>query len=294
MTDGAAVVPAARNRRVERNRRQLELLLDSAFRPAHWAARLAFALGLQGRIHASTINLSIRGPEAAGRPPLRLAFASDFHAGATTNDRVLAAAFERLRAFRPDVLLLGGDFVSVRASYINVLTPLISQVDAPLGKFGVLGNHDLRADYRGVISALETVGVRTLTNRHARLAPPFDDVTLCGLDDATRGEPRADAAMDGVEGTRVVLMHSPEGLNAIGSRSFDLALCGHTHGGQIALPWGTPLLVPGGPLNRLYHGGLFHLDGPGAGMLLVSRGVGCSTVPVRAFAAPEVHLCLIS
>jgi predicted MPP superfamily phosphohydrolase len=133
-----------------------------------------------------------------------------------------------------------------------------------------------------------------LTNRHATLAAPFADVTLCGIDDPTRGDPRADHAMDDVEGTRIVLMHSPDGTACIGDRRFDLALCGHTHGGQIALPWGTPLLVPGGPLNRRYCRGLFHLDGAGARQLLVSTGVGCSTIPVRAFAAPEVHLCLIS
>jgi predicted MPP superfamily phosphohydrolase len=89
-------------------------------------------------------------------------------------------------------------------------------------------------------------------------------------------------------------MHSPEGLRAIGGRAFDLALCGHTHGGQVALPWGTPVLMPGDALNRQYVSGVFSLDGAPSRTLLVTNGVGCSTAPLRLFAVPEVHLCLIT
>lgn len=286
-----------RNRRVEPNRRVLELLLDTIFRPAHWAARAAYRAGFQGQVQRSVVELTLREPGLRAARPLRLAFASDFHAGATTDARVLAAAFAALRALAPDILLLGGDFVSVRASDIDRLAPLIALVQAPLGCFAVLGNHDLRANSVVVVRALEAAGVQMLTNAHVALPSPFADITLCGLDDATRGAPRADLAMDGTRGTRVVLMHSPEGLEAIGDRAFDLALCGHTHGGQIALPSGRPLVIPGGALNWRYFGGRFDLDrgggDAGARVLLVSRGVGCSIVPVRAFAAPEVHLCLI-
>jgi predicted MPP superfamily phosphohydrolase len=106
--------------------------------------------------------------------------------------------------------------------------------------------------------------------------------------------PRGDLALDRAGERRIVLMHSPEGLKSIGGRHFDLALCGHTHGGQIALPWGAPVFVPGGSLNRRYHRGRYEVGGTRPRTLLVSRGVGCSTLPVRLFAAPEVHLCLIT
>jgi predicted MPP superfamily phosphohydrolase len=138
-----------------------------------------------------------------------------------------------------------------------------------------------------------------LANESALLPPPYHDFAICGLEDATRGEPRADRALDAVAAKRIVLMHSPEGLHAIGDRAFELALCGHTHGGQVALPWGTPVVVPPGRLNRRFHKGRFDLrrehgrESRGTRALLVSGGVGCSTIPVRLFAAPEVHLCLI-
>jgi len=95
------------------------------------------------------------------RPTLRVAFAADFHAGATTDERILADACRSLTAFAPDLLLLGGDFVSVRASYIDRLAPLLSAIHAPLGKLGVLGNHDLRADNPTVLRVLRAAGLVT-------------------------------------------------------------------------------------------------------------------------------------
>jgi predicted MPP superfamily phosphohydrolase len=298
----AATLPATRraerrvrDRRLERSRRTVEFILDGVFRPFGWAAALSYRLGLQGRIRPNVVELSLRGESAtAARRPLRLAFASDFHAGATTDPRQLAEACDALAALSPDVLLLGGDFVSVRAAYIDHLAEHLARVPAPLGKFAVLGNHDMRADVARVEAGLRAAGVRMVTNAHVRLPAPFADIHICGIDDPTRGDPRADLAMDDVTGTRIVLMHSPDGLAAIGDRSFALALCGHTHGGQVVLPWGTPLFVPGGALNRRYCSGRFAVGASAEGTLLVSHGVGCSTIPVRLFAAPEVHLCLIT
>jgi hypothetical protein len=128
-----------------------------------------------------------------------------------------------------------------------------------------------------------------LTNRGVRLAPPHDDVWVCGLDDPIFGDPDAESALAGAGGRRVVLMHAPDGLLALGDREFDLALCGHTHGGQIVFPWGWAPVVPAGRLSRRYMRGLFALGGERA--MLVSHGVGCSSVPVRLFATPEVHVC---
>src|SRR4051794_13716957 len=87
-----------RDRRMERSRRSIELLLDNLFRPGDWAAKLAYAAGLQGRLRSTT---TIVEPADAPRRerPLRIAFASDFHAGATTHPRLLADACEALDAF---------------------------------------------------------------------------------------------------------------------------------------------------------------------------------------------------
>lgn len=309
MTGAVLAESPRRDRRIDRARRSIEAALDEVFRPGHWAATLSYHLGLQGRLalREETFVVSDESDEsdesdkvATGeRPPLRVAFASDFHAGSTTHPRLLASACDALASCDPHIVLLGGDFVTMRASSIHRLAARLERIPASHGKYAVLGNHDLRADRATVIRALNDAGIHVLSNEHALLPPPYEDIAICGLEDATRGVPRADLALDTTAARRIVLMHSPEGLRAIGQRSFDLAFCGHTHGGQVALPWGTPIVIPPGSLNRRFHKGRFDLrrEHPrasrGRRALLVSGGVGCSTIPVRLFAAPEVHLCLI-
>ena len=260
-----------------------------------WGARLARRLGLQP-LPVTRAHAVVARRRTPGAPTLRIAFASDFHAGAATHPAVLAAACARLAEARADVILLGGDYVAHEACEVEALVPLLAGLTAPLGKFAVLGNHDLLDDEAHVARRLESAGVRLLTNRAARLAPPHDDVWVCGLDDPIFGDPDAACALDGVDDgeTRVVLMHAPDGVLALGERAFDLALCGHTHAGQIALLGGFMPVLPAGRLSRRYAHGEYPLDETphgGARTLLVSAGVGCSSVPVRLFAQPEVHVC---
>jgi uncharacterized protein len=88
-----------------------------------------------------------------------------------------------------------------------------------------------------------------------------------------------------------VLMHAPANLLDLAGKHFDLALCGHTHGGQIALPGGTPLRASMGPLSRTYSRGRFRMDH--GGTLVVSVGLGCTTLPLRLNCEPEIILCSI-
>lgn len=255
-----------------------------------WSARVAYRLGGQRALDVTEDRVALAGRER-GRPPLRVAFASDFHAGPTTHDALLDLACERLAELRPDLLLLGGDFVSFNAACVDRLAERLGQIPAPLGRFAVLGNHDWWTDPQHVTRRLEEAGIRMLTNRSARLDAPHDDLWVCGLDDWLLGEPDAGAALAGTTGLRLVLMHEPSTLLDLGDAPFALALCGHTHGGQIALPGGIAPVVPAGRLSRRYVGGRYALAG--GRTLIVSRGVGFSTVPVRLFAPSEIHLCTL-
>ncbi|HYC32377.1 MAG TPA: metallophosphoesterase, partial [Gemmatimonadales bacterium] len=194
-----------------------------------------------------------------------------------------------LAAARPDLVLFGGDFVGTDAHAIGELAPLLGEVPAPLGRYAVLGNHDWWTDAAIVAGGLEAAGVTLLLNRSVRLPAPFEDVVVCGLDDPWAGHPDPVRAFAGAEGIRIVLMHQPSGLLDIGDRPFAVAMCGHTHGGQIALPGGIPVVVPHGRLSRRYARGRYALEG--GRVLIVSRGIGCSTLPFRMFAPPEVVVC---
>jgi predicted MPP superfamily phosphohydrolase len=266
----------------------LTLWLDSFLSRTGWPVRLARLMGIRPVV--KTVEHAVHIPHgAAALSNLRLAFATDFHAGAVTDPAVLLHGIESLRHANPDVLLLGGDYISVHPAQMDWLAPLLGGVPAPLGRFAVLGNHDRWVDPTYVTRRLEEAGIQVLVNRNARLPAPFDDVWICGLDDQWSGSPDAGAALSGASGVRVLLMHSPSTLLDIGEERFDLALCGHTHGGQIALPGGIPILLPRGPLSRKYSRGRFDL-GRGRTMI-VSVGLGCSALPLRTFADPEILLC---
>jgi predicted MPP superfamily phosphohydrolase len=89
---------------------------------------------------------------------------------------------------------------------------------------------------------------------------------------------------DGAADVRVLLMHAPEGVTLVQDAPFDLALCGQTHGGHIALPGGVPF-VTSGPLSRRFSAGRYDVGGR---PMIVSRGLGATESALRLFAAPDV------
>ena len=266
---------------------RVQLLLAGALCSGR-AARLSYRLGLLGRVSVVRHRFEIARNFDL---PLTIAFASDFHAGATTDPRHLEDAFRALRAIEADLVLLGGDYVAFEAKELAPLLPHIEALRPPLGVYGVIGNHDLTTDSARIASELERVGVTVLTNRAVRLPAPHDDIWLCGLDDPTLGAPRGDRAFEDAGDARIVLMHSPDGMLAIGDHTFDVAFCGHTHAGQVRLPGLGAIVVPKGRLSRRFLHGTYPVGA--RGQLLVSAGVGCSTLPLRLFATPEVHHCTV-
>jgi predicted MPP superfamily phosphohydrolase len=253
-----------------------------------WGARLAFGLGLQGRLDSIEHQLSL--PDLASPGELRIAFASDLHAGPLTDPRIFAALAQRVEGFQPHLILLGGDYVSVDADHIVEFLGPIGALRPPLGTFAVMGNHDLWLDDAAIAGALESSGVVLLVNEGRIIDTPIGALSLYGMDEPYTGAPEPPPVTDKACAAAVVLMHSPHGLRLLRGLPFDLALCGHTHGGQIALPGGIPVILPRGSGHRHYARGEFQLPWHTARMI-VSRGVGMSDLPVRLFAPSEVHLC---
>jgi predicted MPP superfamily phosphohydrolase len=266
-----------------RARGVVEWTLANAYRH-DWPARLVRRLGLQRRVQVRTHRIAApRWP--ADAPPVRIAFASDLHAGPTTHPSVLDEAFAALAAVEADLLLLGGDYVFLTADRIGEVARRLARLPRPrLGVFAVMGNHDLWADDAAIAAALTGAGARVLVNERVSLPPPFAHVALVGLDDPWTGV-RAQPAFHEDDRVRVLLVHAPEAMLYVGDAAFDLALCGHTHGGHIALPGGVPIVVPGPASRRFAHG---RYDLPGDRTLIVSRGVGSTEVALRLNADPDV------
>lgn len=256
-----------------------------------WPGRIRRVLGLGSSLKIAEHFIEISS-DITDVPAMTVGFAADFHAGVTTDPDLLQRACAALEAAQPDLLLLGGDFVSPNTKQLEWLARLLGGIPAPLGRFAVLGNHDRWNGADLIIRALEASGIELLNNTNRRLPAPFEHMWICGLDDFHAGAPDARRALSGAHGSRIVLMHSPANLLNLGTQRFDLALCGHTHGGQIALPGGIPLCAAPGPLSRTYNRGRYTLKH--GGRLIVTVGLGCSTLPIRFNSDPEVILCRIS
>ncbi len=258
-----------------------------------WPAKAARALGFQREVIVREHVAPIRGLPA-GSDSIRMAFISDLHAGPTTCPKLLLQVVDMLKKLQPDLLLIGGDLVFLEARHVDFFAEALTEVRPRLGSFAVPGNHDLWADDRHIEKAMAKAGVRMLVNAGCQLASPFAGVSLCGLDDWYTGTPDAERAFDGREHVDIVLMHQPSNLLDLHGRSFDLALCGHVHGGQIALPGGWPLIVPAGPLSRKYNRGFYTVGENGhSSTLFVSTGIGCVGVPFRLFAPAEILFCTL-
>jgi uncharacterized protein len=264
--------------------------LQALFMPTDWPARLATRIGVPDRVARVDVEVTLDKPLGA-HDRLRVGFAADFHAGPTTSEALVERACEVLQRAEPDVILLGGDFVLLRAEYADRLVAPLSRLHAPLGVFAVYGNHDHWAGLARVERALDRAGIARLNNRSLRLPAPFERTQIVGLDDHTSGHPDPDAATWDADVATVLLLHQPSGVLDAGDRPFDVALAGHTHGGQIVLPGGLAPVAPHGALSRRYRAGRYTL--PGTRTLFVSRGIGHAALPFRIGAPSDVIICTL-
>lgn len=226
----------------------------------------------------------------AGLVGLRIGFLSDIHHDRDRPLALLARGVALLRAARPDLVLLGGDYVVGRARGFAPCARLLGELRAPLGVHGILGNHDHWGDPDALTAELTAAGVSVLRNEARRMvAPGGGPFWLVGLDTAFRGQADPVAALANVpDGAfRILLLHEPDSADNLARRGVraELLLAGHTHGGQVALPPFGPLVLP--PLARRYLRGRYATP---AGPLYVSRGIGALPPFIRLNAAPEVAL----
>lgn len=266
---------------------RLRKLAESALRVLYfrdWPAVLWSKLPLATTIREVPYSMSLHGNQS---PACRLAFVSDLHLGPTTPKALSDHAIEKIQASKADILLLGGDYVFLDNSHARYeyLTNLIGSLSIPT-KLAVMGNHDLWRCEEQTVRALEAAGVQVLVNEAVHLPHPWEHIVVIGLDDPWSGNCDIDGALKHIHDPdfKIVLCHSPEGLKHINGRNINLYLCGHNHGGQIATPWGAPVLPPG-KFCRRFPAGFAHYD---SAKIFVSRGIGGAEVPIRLCAPADV------
>ena len=219
--------------------------------------------------------------------PLTIAFFTDTHFGKNYPDDMIFRIAEKINAANPDLILFGGDFFDFYLRDQEMLDlPLLqtglSRMEAPLGKFAVRGNHDQGGGaYRVYPEVLEAGGFSLLINQGISL--PGENLWLYGADDMLLGSPEAPSSVpDGQAG--ILLSHEPDQADTLLAGGVRLALSGHSHGGQVRLPFVTESILPTGA--QRYVRGWYTL--PNEIPLLVSSGIGTSVLPFRFFCPPEI------
>jgi predicted MPP superfamily phosphohydrolase len=269
------------------------------------------ALGLAlyaGEVERHWVEVTETEVRLAGLPEaiegLKVAQLSDIHMDAYTEPLYLERVMAKVNTLRPDVVMLTGDYVSempfsqsfnIGAAWqcANLLTKLeCKQV------YAVLGNHDIVVGADEVTQALEANGIPVLNNRYLPIEKDGARIWLAGLGDPLTGQHRPELAIPksirNVPGEPLVLLcHEPDFadnllMHPVG-HAISLMLSGHTHGGQVRLPFYGPLTLPG--MGKKYVEGWFRFPSrAGQLQLYVNRGIGTVGVPFRFDCPPEITM----
>ena len=248
----------------------------------------ALAASLYGLFEARSIRVervtlrSPKLPKDAGR--VRIVQISDVHLGIMVGRVGLKRILDTVAALNPDLLLCTGDLVDGQMDGLSGRDRELSEIKPPLGKFAVLGNHEVFAGLAPSVSFTQRSGFRLLRGEAVTIP---GGLTLAGVDDPAlqsgkgEGEAAEQALLSALPGDRftILLKHRPK-VEPASRGLFDLQLSGHVHKGQI---------FPFNLITHLVYPVKMGLSGKGTDSLLyVSRGSGTWGPPIRVLAPPEV------
>ena len=225
-----------------------------------------------------------------------IALLSDLHYDPHFSSHPLKAAIGMVNALHPDLIVLTGDFVTVpsfdgddekAAAKAEPCAALVQQMRATHGLWAVLGNHDCDTDPDRVTGALVSQGIAVLANRSVPIESKGGRFWLSGLNDIMSGTPDLNATLANVprDEATVLLAHEPDFADYAAHHPIDLQLSGHSHGGQVRIPFLPPLYLP--HLGRKYFMGLYKI---GPLTLYTNPGLGTIGPPIRLNCPPEITL----
>lgn len=218
---------------------------------------------------------------------LKIVFASDWHIAPWENWR-LKRIVKKINEQKPDIIILGGDYVkghkNTSSMKMEKIAAGLSKLKAKYGVFAVLGNHDWYLNGNKMRQELEAAGITVLENENVYLDIDGKRLYLAGLADDLTRSPDFIRALNKTDMAKTLLItHSPDVFDLI-PQEIPLTLAGHTHGGQVAIPFYGPVIVPS-KFGRRFAGGEYIENGK---RMIIGRGLGTSLLPVRFNCLPEI------
>jgi predicted MPP superfamily phosphohydrolase len=187
---------------------------------------------------------------------------------------------------KPDLVLLGGDYVHRDPKYIIPCFQVLGKLKAVYGVYGVMGNHDHLESAIITQQAAADAGIQLLDHKALWLTIGENRIKIGGVGDLTTDLQNMSAFQDAGENDFTILLsHNPDYIRSLPAGKVDLMLSGHTHGGQVTLFGFWAPFIPSAYGNK-YRTGIVKENGT---TLLITNGVGTITPPVRFFARPQIE-----
>ncbi len=219
----------------------------------------------------------------------KIAVLTDFHIGFGHMDRKnLARIIERTNSYNPDIVLLLGDYVNVSSEHPEYLHYLVDfkNFSSKYGIFAIFGNHESWEVRNKIKYFIRQAGVRLLENRAKKLTIGEKSIWIAGIDDLDTGYPDLKGVInqiDDKDNPVLLLSHNPDIFEAVPER-VSLTLSGHTHGGQIYVPFLVRLVTPSRFGKRFLKGHVVYDNRH----IFVSSGLGTTVIPARFMVPPEI------
>lgn len=248
--------------------------------------------GERYRIQTKTVHLSFSRLSST-LSGIRIVQFSDTHIGEHYSLKQVARLVDLVQRQKPDVICFTGDlFDSGDGEVKDDIIPILSRLQAGLGKFAVLGNHDIRLNAKRVKDVLERSGFTVLVNENRSIQQGTGRMRVAGIDEMLHGKPDIKLALRGTDKDEFVLLlaHEPDFADTSLKYPVDLQLSGHSHGGQIRIPFIGSIFTP--EFGQKYSIGLYSFEGSEFNVY-TNRGIGTTLFPIRFNCVPEITVFIL-
>lgn len=217
---------------------------------------------------------------------LKLVHLTDIHHSKFVSLNEVLRMVELSNQQDPDVVLLTGDYITWSKKFISPVGEALGNLKSRFGVYAVLGNHDVRVNADQVAQALKKAHIEVLRNASARIDLRGEGLWIAGVDEYMYGESDIPAAMMEIPRLqpRILLAHNPEIIGEAARHQIDFVLAGHTHGGQVRIPYMRSINVVTQPGREVLEGFVSN----GRTQMYISRGLGKVVVPLRILCPPEI------
>lgn len=239
-------------------------------------------------VKEKNINLNKGGSKSENMKIIQI---TDTQLGEFYNLEDLEKVVKKINSLNPDIVVFTGDLIDNASKYkdLNKVSDVLAQIKCKVGKYAIYGNHDYGGGaVRYYSDIMNKAGFTVLKNDSVSIDFKGKKINIFGGDDALMGNHNAEKTMEKVnkDETNILLLHEPDLIDKYKNYPIDLALAGHSHGGQVYIPFYGP--IKKNELAKKYSKGMYQINNSFKTSLYVSSGLGNTKVPFRLFNIPEI------